>query len=64
MALNRILKLEMKNISLYALSVMITQAGSFILIPIFWKTLTPHDYGIIAVTEVVGGFLSIFFGFG
>lgn len=58
----KILKSETKDFSLYTLSMFITGLSSFVIVPLFWHKLTPSDYGIIAITEIIGTFLSIFLG--
>jgi len=57
-----ILKLESKRASVYTVSAFITQFGSFLVVPLFWQKLSPSDYGIIAVTEIIGAVLGVFFG--
>lgn len=58
MMLSNILKIELKNISAYTSVTFLTSLGSFLLIPLFWSRLTPGDYGIIAVSEILSGFLA------
>jgi len=57
-----ILKLEGKRASVYTLSSFVTQLGSFLVLPLFWQKLSPSDYGIMAVTEIIGSILGIIFG--
>lgn len=57
-----LLKLEGKRVSVYTLSAFITQLGSFLVVPLFWQKLSPSDYGIIAITEIVGSVLGVIFG--
>lgn len=53
--INKLLKNESKDASLYVLVTFITGLGSFLVVPLFWTRLTPSDYGIIAISEIVGG---------
>lgn len=53
----KLLKLESKDAATYTLVTFITGLGSFLMVPLFWSKLTPTDYGIIAITEIIGGFL-------
>ncbi|MFH0919373.1 MAG: lipopolysaccharide biosynthesis protein, partial [Fibrobacterota bacterium] len=62
-SLANVLRSESRDTALYALATVIVQAGAFILLPLCWRRLTPHDYGIIAVVEVIGAFLSVLVGF-
>ena len=55
--LGDILKVELKNISAYTSVTFLTSLGSFLLIPLFWSKLSPSDYGIIAISEILSGFL-------
>jgi len=57
-----LLKQEVKSASIYTLCTFLTQFGSFLVVPLFWKRLSIADYGIIAVTEMIGAFLSMFLG--
>lgn len=57
-----LLKREAKSASLYALATFLTQLGSFLIVPLFWKRLSIVDYGIISVTEMIGSFLTLFLG--
>lgn len=52
----KLLKLESKDAATYTLLTFITGLGSFLIVPLFWSKLTPTDYGIIAITEIIGGF--------
>lgn len=60
--MSRAMKKEVKSVSIYTFSTFITQIGSFLLLPLFWKKLTPTDYGIIGVSEILGTFFGIFWG--
>ncbi len=48
--------------SLYTLSTFITQLGSFLLVPLFWRKLSPADYGVIAITDILTAFLAALLG--
>jgi O-antigen/teichoic acid export membrane protein len=60
--LKKLLKIESRDAFLYVLVTFITGLGSFLVVPLFWSKLTPTDFGIIAVTEIISGFTSIFLG--
>lgn len=57
-----LLKREAKSASIYTLATFLTQLGSFLIVPLFWKRLSIVDYGIISVTEMIGSFLTLFLG--
>ena len=59
---SKILKAESKDTLIYVLSTFITGFGSFLIIPLYWSKLSLSDYGIIAVIELISGFLKIFLG--
>ena len=46
---------EAKHLSIYSIAPVITGIGSFLLIPLFWSRLDPNDYGVIALSGVIGG---------
>jgi O-antigen/teichoic acid export membrane protein len=52
----KLLKLESKDAATYILITFITGIGSFLMVPLFWSKLAPADYGIIAISEIIGGF--------
>jgi O-antigen/teichoic acid export membrane protein len=51
-----LLKIESKDAATYTLVTFITGLGSFLMVPLFWSKLSPADYGIIAISEIIGGF--------
>jgi O-antigen/teichoic acid export membrane protein len=53
-----------KNSSTYGLFRFISQFGAFIIIPIYWRYLSPKDYGILALTGVLQGVLAPIIIFG
>lgn len=57
-----VLKKEVKHASVYTTATFLTQFGSFLLVPLFWQRLTPTDYGVIGVTEIINAFLGAFWG--
>lgn len=59
---HNLLKLEIKDSFFYTVATIITQLGNFLIIPLFWKVFTPTDYGVIAITEIIGVFLSVVLG--
>jgi O-antigen/teichoic acid export membrane protein len=44
--------------SIYTIGTLIVRFGEFLLIPIYWRLLSPEDYGTLAVTTIVTTFLS------
>jgi O-antigen/teichoic acid export membrane protein len=58
----KIVQKEAKEALLYVISNGLIQIGNLVVIPLFWSRLTPDDYGVIAITEIIGSFLSIFLG--
>lgn len=61
-SLMTVLKREMKRASVYTLSSFITHFGNFLIVPLFWQVFSPSDYGIIAVTEIIGAVIGVIFG--
>ena len=59
---SKIIKAESKDSLIYVFSTFITGFGSFLIIPLYWSKLSLSDYGIIAVVEMISGFLKIFLG--
>lgn len=57
-----ILKTEAKDATIYTALTFITQLGAFLLIPLFWKKLSPADYGVIAIVDIIAAFISMFGG--
>jgi len=53
---------EAKSASIYTLATFITQLGSFLIVPLFWKKLSVSDYGILSVSEIIASFLAFFVG--
>ncbi|MBF0239529.1 MAG: lipopolysaccharide biosynthesis protein [SAR324 cluster bacterium] len=60
MPFTSLLKREVKNVSVYTTATFSTSLLSFLLLPLYWKKLTPTDYGIIAIAEMLGSFSSPF----
>lgn len=56
------LAIESKNSILYILTTFLTQFGSFIIVPLFWKELSLTDYGLISIVEILGLSLGVFMG--
>jgi len=57
-----ILKREGKDSVIFTLATFIPLLASFLLMPLMWQKLTPQDYGVIAVIEMIGVFAVIFLG--
>lgn len=53
---------EAKSASVYTFSTFITRLWRFLLVPLFWKKLSPADYGLITVTDIAGMIVSIVIG--
>ena len=60
--IRKVVQKEAKEALIYVVSNALIQIGNLVVIPLFWSRLTPEDYGIIAITEIIGSFLSIFLG--
>ena len=57
-----LLKREGKDSAIFTLATFIPLIASFLLMPLMWQKLTPQDYGVIAVVEMIGVFAVIFLG--
>jgi O-antigen/teichoic acid export membrane protein len=57
-----LLKREGKDSFIFTLATFIPLIASFLLMPLMWQKLTPQDYGVIAVIEMIGVFVVIFLG--
>jgi len=60
--LKSIIKRESKDSVIFTLATFIPLIASFVLMPLMWQKLTPKDYGVIAVVEMIGVFMTIFLG--
>lgn len=61
-SIRSLVKSEAKTAAIYVGTSALNQLASFILIPFYWQVLTPADYGVIAITEVIGRFAACFYG--
>lgn len=52
------------NAGLYAVSILVTRAGWLVLLPIYWTRLTPADFGIIGIAQLVQTVLTPILGLG
>jgi O-antigen/teichoic acid export membrane protein len=52
------------NAGLYAVSILVTRAGWLVLLPIYWTRLTPADFGIIGIAQLVQSVLTPVLGLG
>jgi O-antigen/teichoic acid export membrane protein len=52
------------NAGLYAFSILVTRAGWLVLLPIYWTRLTPADFGIIGIAQLVQTVLTPMLGLG
>ncbi|MBU2511651.1 oligosaccharide flippase family protein [bacterium] len=57
-----ILKREAKDSSIFTFAIYLPVAVNFFLIPFYWQKLTPTDFGIIAIVEIITVYISIFSG--
>ena len=48
--------------SIYTIGLLAVRTSEFLLIPVYWRLLSPADYGILAVTTIVVVFLSALLG--
>jgi len=60
--LRNLVKSEAKTAMVYVGTSALNQLASFILIPFYWQKLTPEDYGVIAITEIIGRLMACFYG--
>jgi O-antigen/teichoic acid export membrane protein len=49
----QLLKRLATSVSVYSVGVFATRFGALLLVPIYWRVLTPGDYGILAVATIV-----------
>ena len=57
------MKSIVKNTTIYTLGNILPQAVGFILLPIYTKYLTPHDYGIVSSMQVLSTVFILLFTF-
>lgn len=60
----RLLKNLFKDASIYGLGTILVRASGILLIPFYWKWLTPEDFGVFAIFQVVVQFISIVMDWG
>lgn len=53
---------EARQALAYTLTAALSRFGALLLVPIFWKRLTPADYGVIALTELTATIVASFAG--
>ncbi len=53
---------EFKDSSIFTLAIYLPVIINFVLIPFYWQKLTPRDFGIIAIVEIVTIYIGIFSG--
>jgi len=58
----QLLKRLAASISIYTVGVFTTRFGALLLVPIYWRVLTPSDYGILAGAGIVTAVLSPLLG--
>jgi O-antigen/teichoic acid export membrane protein len=54
----------LSNAAVYGASLLITRLGWILLLPVYWTRLTPEDYGIIGIGQLVSAFLGPVLGLG
>jgi O-antigen/teichoic acid export membrane protein len=52
------------NAGLYAFSIVLTRAGWIVLLPMYWTRLTPADFGVIGIAQLVQMLLTPMLGLG
>ena len=52
------------NAGLYGVSIVLTRAGWLVLLPIYWQWLTPADFGIIGIAQLIQMLLTPVLGLG
>lgn len=60
--LGGILSGEARQAAAYTLTAALSRFGALLLVPIFWRRLTPADYGVIALTELTATIVGSFVG--
>lgn len=58
----KIVKKEAREALIFVVSNSLLQLGNLVVIPLFFFWLKPEDFGIIAITEIIGSFLVIILG--
>jgi O-antigen/teichoic acid export membrane protein len=58
--LPQLLKGQAKDALVFSGSTLANQLGSFFLLPLYWRKLTPDDYGVLAVVAIIGSFQRLF----
>ena len=53
-SLRFLLNREGKDSAIFTLATFIPLLASFLLMPLMWQKLTPQDYGVIAIVEMIG----------
>jgi O-antigen/teichoic acid export membrane protein len=51
-----------KKVSIYSLVPLINRGGSFLLLPIYTRVLTPADYGVMELLDVTSNIIGLIFG--
>jgi O-antigen/teichoic acid export membrane protein len=59
-----IVKGEAKVSLIFTLATFLPLIASFFLMPLFWRKLTPSDYGVIAIIDMIRVFSGFFLGMG
>src|SRR3989442_594803 len=53
-----------RTTSVYTLGTVAVRGAGLLLIPIYWRALSPTEYGIVAVADIIKLVLSVFLGLG
>ncbi len=57
-SIKQLLRRLIKNASIYGLGTLLAKAGNFVLLPFYWKKLSPAEFGVIGVCQIVTLFLA------
>lgn len=60
--LKKLLRAESRDSLYYVGTTFVSTLASFIIVPLFWRELTPFDFGIMAVVDMINLFVSKFMG--
>lgn len=57
-------KTLVSHAAIYGVGLILVKAGGLLVLPLYWKILTPEDFGLIAIYQLVFQFLSPLFDLG
>jgi O-antigen/teichoic acid export membrane protein len=64
LTVNQLIKKLFFNAGLYGVGLFLTKGGSLLLMPLYWIKLSPEDFGVIGIAQIVLGFLAPLLDFG